>query len=133
MREVLKFKVMKNLDLTVVFNYLCEKGFIYENNEKGYNMSYGEYAAIDDFFKERINEAFEGIYDFIEAWNLWKDILDTYTDDVSLFMCLDEEELDFYFDYDEEEQTYTYWGKCPKVLEVLFENFKNDSCYQEAA
>lgn len=80
-----------NLDLTHEFYNLIDEGFIYEEDENGYNMSYGEYAAIIEYGWELIEEELQGIYDIIEFLETAKDIFETADDDTAMFFNIDDE------------------------------------------
>lgn len=78
------------VNLTDIFYDLVERGFIYDEDENGYNMSYGEYVAIADYGYNLIIEELEQYTDPIEWLYALKDILDTADDDASMFLLTDE-------------------------------------------
>lgn len=78
------------LNLTDVFYDLVDRGFIYEEDENGYNMSYGEYMAISDYGYNLIINELDEIDDPVEWLYTLKDILDTADDDASMFLLTDE-------------------------------------------
>lgn len=111
------------LNLTDVFYDIWQDGYIYDEDENGMNMSYGEYAAISDYFWECIEDELSNYYGFEEKLEAWNDILSTATDDVYLFWNWDQDN-DFYFDIDEENGTYDCSGTLPTCLRDDWEEWK---------
>lgn len=105
------------LNLTDVFYDLWEDGYIYDEDEDGHNMSYGEYAAISDYFWECVEDELSNYYGFESKLDAWNEILSTADDDVFMFWNWDQDNFEFYFDIDEEEGTYDASGVLPKCLE----------------
>jgi hypothetical protein len=103
------------LNLTSVFYELIEDGFIYETNENGTGMSYGELAEISNYFWELVEAELLGL-DIIDKIETYISILKTADDDTAGFMGLDDELLGAYFYYDEDERTIDYYG-LPDFLE----------------
>jgi hypothetical protein len=89
------------LNLTTKFYELIEEGFIYEEDENGHNMSYGEYVAIVEYGWELIENALTGIYDIIEFLETAQNIFDTADDDAAMFFGLDDEDRYMYIDEEE--------------------------------
>ena len=94
---------MKNL--TTVFYDLIDNGYIYEIDEDGYNMSYGEYVAIQDYFYETIIEEINNEINYnttkAELAMLLSEILNTADDDTLLYAGY----TDYYIDYDTDTNT----------------------------
>ena len=110
---------------------LIDQGFIYnEPNEKGQDMSYGEYAAVADELKETLDDylrdiPFENVHDALRK------ALDC-TDDVRIFVNLDKYD-DFLENLQEEEINgdyfWVYHGDPDEIPEVLKEKYEE---YQES-
>ncbi len=116
------------VNLTDKFYELIDMGYIYEEDENGHNMSYGEYAAISDWLIDSALECLNG-YDFIEDLESMHDTLESADDDTRMFMgdWFFEEFYDFYddFNFDEYEGTFDCGRKeVPHYLEEVFETFK---------
>lgn len=116
-----------SLNLTDVFYDLIDEGYIYEEDEKGYNMSYGEYAAISDYMWEKVEEELEQYYDFESAYDAFQDIVNSADDDTKMFWDYSDEDDDFYFYADYDNGTYSVSGECPAVLKDRFEEFQQNT------
>lgn len=90
--------------LNEIFYELFAEGFIYDEDENGLNMSYGEYAAIQCHFQEKLIEAFESYNDFESAMEFLTSEVKSAGDDVSLFFDLEEYQNIYYY-IDEDEKT----------------------------
>lgn len=118
------------INLTDKFYELIDEGFIYDEDENGFNMSYGEYFAISEWLIDSALECLNG-YDFIEDLQAMHDTLESADDDTRMFMGdgFFDEFYDFYydFDFDEYEGTFSYHNKkCPDYLVELFDAFKEN-------
>ena len=78
----------KNI-LDEVFYELYYDGFIYDEDENGHNMSYGEYAAIDNYIGETLEEHLENM-SFEEAIEELKYQIETCGDDVTMFFGVED-------------------------------------------
>ena len=115
-----------SLNLTDVFYDLIDEGYIYEEDEKGYNMSYGEYAAISDYMWEKVEEELEQYYDFESAYEAFQDIVNSADDDTKMFWGYSDDDY-FYFNADYDNGTYSVSGECPAVLKDRFEEFQQNT------
>ena len=75
------------------FYEILDEGFIYDTDENGFNMSYGEYAAIAADLHDTIAEALEGLT-FPEALDAYKSIVGGAGDDALMYANIDPEETD---------------------------------------
>ena len=114
---------MSMINLNDVFYDLWEDGYIYDEDENGLNMSYGECVAISDYFWECVEDELDNYYDFESKLDAWNEILSTAADDVYMFWTWDQDN-DFYFDIDEENGTYDVSGKLPPFFKESWEEWK---------
>lgn len=112
--------------LDKLFNDLRDDGFIYDTDENGYNMSYGEYAAVNEAFENLLLEEVKSCYDFEEAVEELKNLLDC-SDDVRCFFYAEEYE-DFDYEIDDETGTVELYN-VPEKLKEFFEELKEE--YEE--
>lgn len=117
--------------LDTIFYELWNEGYIYEEDENGENMSYGEYIAIDQYFQDFIREKIEECYDFKEAVEFIENEVKCCGDDVRIFTNLDEFD-DFYIDVDEYENKITAYN-VPEILQDKLEEYLYYNCYELAA
>ena len=89
------------LDLTKKFYELLDEGIIYDTDENGLGMSYGEYAEIVNYGWELIMNELNGIYNKLEWLNTLQDILNTADDDACMFFGISEDDLGLYIDEDD--------------------------------
>ena len=108
------------LNLTDVFYDLYNSGYIYDEDENGHNMSYGELAAISDYFWGLVEEELESYYTFEEKIDAFTDIVNSADDDTLMFWNWDG---DFYFEIDEDAGTYDFDGTLPYCLKDAWEDF----------
>ena len=114
------------INLDDIFYEIWEEGYIYDTDENGLNMSYGEYAAISDYFWECVEDElslYDGFENKLDAWN---EILSTATDDVYMFWNWNQNN-EFYFDIDEEAGTYDCSGTLPTCLEDSWKEWKQET------
>lgn len=114
------------LNLTDVFYNLIDDGYIYDTDENGYNMSYGEYAAISDYMWECVVDELNNYYGFEEKLDAFNDIVSTADDDTCSFWGWNPNN-DFYFDIDEDEGTYDCGGVLPIILKEDWEEWKSET------
>ena len=107
------------------FYDLVEEGYIYDEDENGMNMSYGEYASISDDLWEVLADELKYYRDFPSAYDAYIEIMDNTSDDAKMFMSGSDD--DFYFSIDEDEGTYTFSGEVPFILEKLFKEFRKET------
>ncbi len=107
------------------FYDLVEEGYIYDENENGMNMSYGEYASVSDDLWEVLEDELKRYRDFPSAYDAYVEIMDNTSDDAKMFMAGSDD--DFYFSIDEDEGTYTFSGEVPFILEKLFKEFQKET------
>lgn len=86
-------------------------------------MSYGEYAAIADYFWNLVEDELDQYSSFEEKLNAWEEILQSADDDVYMFWTWDEDNT-FYFDIDEDAGTYDVSGTLPECLRASWEEFE---------
>ena len=85
---------MKNL--TDSFYELVNDGFIYDEDENGKNMSYGEYVAVIEYLKE---EFLDGIIEQIttpkisDIMDIYNTILRTADDDTIMFSGIEDSDV----------------------------------------
>jgi len=114
------------LNLTDVFYDLIDEGYIYDTDEEGYNMSYGEYAAISDYMWECVQDELDNYYGFEEKLNAFKEIADSADDDTCTFWGWNQDN-DFYFEINEDEGTYDCGGTLPYILKDDWEEWKSET------
>lgn len=107
------------------FYELVDEGYIYDEDEDGMNMSYGEFVAVSDDLWETLEDELKYYDDFQEAYDVYMDIMDNTGDDAKMFMTGSDEY--FYFEADEDEGTYSVDGEVPFVLEKLFKQFQKNT------
>lgn len=109
-----------NIMLDKLFDELRDEGFIYDTDENGLCMSYGEYAAVNQAFEEALLEEVQSYTDFESAADALKDLMDC-SDDVRCFFYTEQYED---FDYSiEDDGTIDMWN-VPETLKDLFEELK---------
>lgn len=111
--------------LDKLFNDLRDDGFIYDTDENGYNMSYGEYAAVNDAFENTLLEEVKSYTGFEEAADKLKELTDC-SDDVRIFFNM--EEYDNFNYYINDDGTIEMWS-VPESLKEFFEELKEE--YEE--
>lgn len=116
------------INLTKEFYNLIDEGFIYDEDENGLNMSYGEYDAIATYLWELVEDELKGCQDIEEAYDCFNEIMETADDDTKMFMNYTDEDL-FEFDVDYEDGTYEVIGECPDVLKPFLDEFLKDARY----
>ena len=107
--------------LDKLFNDLRDDGFIYDTDENGHQMSYGEYAAVNEAFENKLLNELKSCYDFEEAAETLKELTDC-SDDVRCFFYIEEYE-DFDYEIDEETGTVDMYN-VPETLREHFEDLK---------
>ena len=110
------------LNLTKEFYNLIDEGFIYDKDENGLGMSYGEYDAIATYLWELVEDELKGCRDTEEAYDRFVEIIETADDDTRMFMGYSDEGM-FEFDVDYEDGTYGITGECPDVLKPFLDEF----------
>ncbi len=124
----------KNI-LDETFYELYYDGFIYEEDEEGHNMSYGEYDAIYNYIGETLEEHIENM-SFEEAIEELKYQVETCGDDVTMFYDVEDlrerlSQFDFEeIDEDEGEEHYQYQvyyeDMVPDMLLERWKDFKEE-------
>lgn len=107
------------------FYELIDEGYIYDEDENGINMSYGELVAVSDDLWETLENELKYYDDFQQAYDVYMDIMDNTGDDTKMFMSGADEY--FYFYINEDEGTYSVDGEIPFVLEKLFKEFQKET------
>lgn len=113
------------------FYDLVEEGYIYDEDENGMNMSYGEYATVSDDLWEVLEDELKRYRDFPSAYDAYVEIMNNTSDDAKLFMGVSDEDY-FYFSIDEDEGTYDFDGDVPFILEKLFKEFQKETDLERA-
>jgi hypothetical protein len=108
---------------------LIEQGYIYDEDENGMNMSYGEYVAVSDDLWETLENELEYYRDFPSAYDAYNEIMDNTSDDAKMFMGVSDDDY-FYFEINEDENTYNFSGEVPTVLEKLFKKFLKETDFE---
>lgn len=111
------------------FYDLIEQGYIYDEDENGMNMSYGEYVAVSDDLWETLENELEYYRDFPSAYDAYNEIMDNTSDDAKMFMGISDDDY-FYFEINEDENTYSFSGEVPTVLEKLFKKFLKETDFE---
>lgn len=111
-------KTMNVLDQ--LFYEIWSEGYIYDEDENGHNMSYGEYAAIAAEFEEAVLNQVRFCTDFEDAAETLKDTMNC-TDDVRCFF--NSEEYDNFDYYINDNGIVEMWS-VPSTLKELFEELK---------
>ena len=118
------------LNLSSVFYDLYEDGTIYnEPDENGMDMSYGEIAAVDAYMWSLVEDELSQYYTFEEKLEAFKEIVDSADDDTLMFWTWDRDN-DFYFNIDEDAETYSFYGTLPECLRESWEDFKRTTYLQ---
>ena len=113
------------------FYDLVEQGYIYDEDENGMNMSYGEYSAVADDLWEVLEDELKYYRDFPSAYDAYEEIMNNTSDDAKMFMGVSDDDY-FYFSIDEDEGTYTFSGEVPSILEKLFKEFQKETDLERA-
>ena len=108
---------------------LIEQGYIYDEDENGMNMSYGEYVAVSDDLWETLENELEYYRDFPSAYDAYNEIMDNTSDDAKMFMGISDDDY-FYFEINEDENTYSFSGEVPTALEKLFKKFLKETDFE---
>lgn len=91
------------VNLTDLFYGLIDDGFIYDEDENGLNMSYGEYIAIAEYFFENIIEALReevGYNTTIEELaDKYNELIVTADDDTRMFAGIGDDDTVVYPEY----------------------------------
>ena len=91
------------VNLTDLFYGLIDDGFIYDEDENGLNMSYGEYVAIAEYFFENIIEALKeevGYNATIEELaDKYNELIETADDDTRMFAGIGDDDTVAYAEY----------------------------------
>ena len=111
------------------FYDLIEEGYIYDEDENGMNMSYGEYVAVSDDLWETLENELEYYRDFPSAYDAYNEIMDNTSDDAKMFMGISDDDY-FYFEINEDENTYSFSGEVPTALEKLFKKFLKETDFE---
>ena len=106
--------------LDKLFDELRDEGFIYDTDENGHQMSYGEYAAVNQAFEETLLEEVQSYTDFESAADALKDLMDC-SDDVRCFFYAEQyDNFDYYIEEDGTVELYSV----PETLKDFFEELK---------
>lgn len=108
------------------FYDLYEQGYIYDEDENGMNMSYGEYVAVADDLWEVLENELKHYRDFPSAYDAYEEIMNNTSDDAKMFMGVSDDDY-FYFEINEDEGTYDFSGEVPQVIEKLFKQFQKET------
>lgn len=111
------------------FYELVDEGYIYDEDENGMNMSYGEYFAVSDDLWETLENELEHYRDFPSAYDAYNEIMNNTGDDAKMFMGVSDDDY-FYFEINEDENTYSFSGEVPTVLEKLFKKFLKETDFE---
>lgn len=111
------------------FYDLIEQGYIYDEDENGMNMSYGEYIAVSDDLWETLENELKDYRDFPSAYDAYNEIMGNTSDDAKMFMGISDDDY-FYFEINEDENTYSFSGEVPTVLEKLFKKFLKETDFE---
>ena len=91
------------INLTALFYDLIDDGFIYEEDENGLNMSYGEYAAIYDYFFNAIVEDLKEEVGYNatieELTDKYNELIATADDDTRMFAGIGDDDTVAYAKY----------------------------------
>ncbi len=91
---------MKNL--TDLMYELLNEGIIYEEDENGLGMSYGEEAAIIDYLRGYVEEQLERASTLEEGIRIYKEIVIYSDDDGKMFAGIDEDDEEVVYLFSEE-------------------------------
>ena len=115
------------INLTELFYGLIEDGFIYEEDENGLNMSYGEYVAIAEYFYEAVVEALREevgyTTDIEKLAEVYNELITTADDDTRMFAGIGDNDTVVYPEYYRDNEYFkTVLGLLEKEgVEVDFE------------
>jgi hypothetical protein len=113
------------------FNELMDDGFIYEVDENGHNMSYGEYAAINQAFEEIVLDEVLSCYELEDAAETLKDLMDC-SDDVRCFFYTEEyDSFDYYINDNGTVELYSVPSTLWKHFEDLKERYEEEHYIEE--
>ena len=118
------------INLTDIFYELLGEGYIYEEDEDGLNMSYGEYAAICEYVWDKIKSSLSGIYDIIEFLETASEIFETADDDACMFFGLNDDEKFIEIDYDDPSNSYVGESLREIMNDIEFNEYIKDE-YEE--
>lgn len=109
--------------LDKLFNELWHEDYIYiEPDENGYDMSYGEYAAIQDEFEKTLLNEVLSHHELEDAAEALKDMV-CCSDDVRVFFDTEEyDDFDYYIEDDGTVELYSV----PSTLKEFFETLKEE-------
>ena len=109
-------------NLNKIFDELWDAGYIYDEDENGRGMSYGEICAVDDYLWESLIEELNSYNNIIEKIDAYNNIIKNAVDDVWLFMSIDEDDAYVWIDYDEYNNTIDY-SNIPEMFREELEMF----------
>lgn len=106
---------------------LVEEGYIYEEDEDGYNMSQGEYITIADYFTDVIEKSLPHT-GFIDDYEALQKMLDDASDDPKMFMSPDIVDMmdEYFFEIDEDTGEIKEYGECPYILKQERDDFMEE-------
>lgn len=113
-----------------LFYELIDEGFIYETDENGLGMSWGELAAVNDEIEDTLVDEMLRCIDLEDALETLENLL-SCSDDVRLFCCLAEYD-EMYCCINDDGSVELY--DAPERLKDFFEELKEryeDEHYQE--
>lgn len=116
------------VNLTDLFYEIWNEGYIYEEDENGYGMSYGEYAEINYMFEQAVVDEVVKVDDLEEARQKLEEIMDAATDDVRCFM--DAEDYDNFNYYYDKRSGRVYLDNVPDMLEEYFKELAEKYEYE---
>lgn len=121
--------------LNNLFNDMREEGYIYDQDENGQGMSYGEFFAINTAFEEILCDEILHIHDLEEAAETLREIMGNTSDDVRVFF--NAEEYDDFDCYIDEDKKTVELCSVPQLLkahfEELVEEYKDMNDFEYAA
>ena len=97
------------LDLTSLLYDLIDEGYIYDTDENGMGMSYGEYMAIANHGYSKIMDAVEQCSDMHELAYTFAEIMNSADDDAAGFFNISDEDRYIYIDDEEPENSDGGW------------------------
>lgn len=119
--------------LDKIFYELLENGFIYDEDENGMNMSYGEYGAINKHFEECLLEEFDKYTELEDALEFLIETRDNASDDVRLFFAMDEyDNFYYYIDENEDGERTIELVNIPENLKDRINELLENSCLMAA-
>ena len=117
---------MLESSLEILFYDLIEEGFIYDEDENGKNMSYGEYAAVGEEIENTLVDEMLSCYDLETAIETLKNLL-SCSDDVRMFCCLEEyDEMYCHIDDDGSVELYNVPARLKDFFEELKERYEDE-------